>query len=145
MIKRLLRQFPSQSYELTLVNDPDDLLADEGILAALDERGFTLFFEADPVRLRRLVAHFGNWSPSRPLVIVTSTALESLPYDLWQQGHRVSLALHSFFPLLSYPVIKTLTPAQRWRLAQAPPPNRRLGRQATMDYLLKFAFDAEVG
>ena len=144
MIERVLQHFPSQTYGLTLVNDPDNLLSDEGVLAALSERGFTLVNETDPVQLRRRVIQFGDWSTARPLIIVTPALLDSFPYDLWQQGRHVTLALHSFFPLLSYPVVKTLTPAQRWHLTQAPTPDRQLGRRATMDYLLNHVFGVEL-
>jgi hypothetical protein len=143
MIERALQHFPSQTYGLTLVTDPDNLLSDEGVLAALYKREFTLIIDVDPIQLRWRVAQFGVWSTIRPLIIVTPVSLDSLPYDLWQPGHHVTLALHSFFPLLSYPVVKTLTPTQRWHLTQAPTPDQRLGRRATMDYLLKHVFDAE--
>jgi hypothetical protein len=72
--------------------------------------------------------------------VVTAGALNALPYDLWQQGHPVRLALHTFFPDYAYPIIRQLTPYQRWQLSQVPPPSRKLGRRATMDALLGHLF-----
>ena len=145
MLDRLLHFFPPQSYPLTLVSDPDGLLNDEGILAALAERGFTLVDEPDPVHLRYRVEQARPFSSNHPLIVVTAGPPNRLPYDLWQQGHHVTLALHTFFPHLAYPVVRALTPTQRWRLSRAPSPPRRLGRRASMDYILRHAFDADLG
>ena len=124
---------------LILVNDPDGLLADERLLAEIQARGFTVIAERDPVRLRYRYAH------SRPpWVVVTDGPLNALPYDLWQQGQHVELALHQFFPNLAYPLVQTLTPSQRTRLFQAPPPARRLGQAATRAYIFRHVFGLDL-
>ena len=145
MLERVLHSFPPQTYPLILVRDPDGVLADEGVWATLAERGFTLVDEPDPIHLRHRVEQARPFSADRPLIVVTAGSLEELPYDLWQQGHHVTLALHTFFPHLAYPVLRALTPAQRWRLSQSPPPPRRLGRRASLDYILHHAFAADLG
>jgi hypothetical protein len=139
-----LHHFPPHTHPLTLVSDPDDVLADEDVLTALSERGFRLIDERDPVALRHRVEQARPWSIDHPLVIVTAGSLDELPYDLWQQGHHVTLALHTFFPRLAYPVVRTLTPSQRWRLSRAPSPSRRLGRRRTIVFLLRHVFDADL-
>lgn len=116
------------------------MLADETVLAHLAERGFTVISEPDPVRLRGDIAQFGAFTTQRPLIIITPHPLNQLPYDLWQQGHPVTLALHTFFPTLAYPVIQTLTPNQRWRLSQLPLPAHLLGRQGSIDFILRHLF-----
>ncbi len=140
---RSLQAFPPHTHPLTLVSDPDDVLADEDILTALLDRGFTLVDESDPVGLRHRVEQARPWTIDHPLIIIARGPLSELPYDLWQQGHHVTLALHTFFPRLSYPVVRTLTPAQLSRLGRVPVPSRRLGRQATVDFLLRHVFDAD--
>jgi len=143
MVERILTHFPPHTHALTLVSDPDGLLTDEDVLTALSERGFTLVAEPDPVALRYRVETLRPWSVDRPVVVVTPGPLDRLPYDLWQQGHPVTLALHTFFPDLAYPVVRALTPAQRWRLSLAPPPPRRLGRRGTIEFLLRHVFIAD--
>jgi len=143
MLTQTLLHFPPHIHPLILVSDPDGLLADEDVLAALAGRGFTLVNEPDPVTLRHRVEALRPWSIDHPLIVVTAGPLDQLPYDLWQQGHHVTLALHTFFPNLAYPVVRTLTPAQRWRLSQAPPPPRRLGRRGTIEFLLRHVFAAD--
>lgn len=140
MIERVLQQFPPHTHPLTLVSDPDRVLADEGLLAALAERGFRLVNETDAVRLRCRVEEMRPFGRQVPLIVVTAGALNELPYDLWQQGHHVVLALHTFFPNLAYPLVSALTPGQRWRLSQAPAPAKTLGRQGSMDYILRHVF-----
>ncbi|HDQ73855.1 MAG TPA: BREX-3 system phosphatase PglZ [Chloroflexi bacterium] len=140
----VLRHFPSHTHPLTLVSDPDDVLAEEELLTALSERGFTLIDEPDPVALRHRVEQARPWSIDHPLIVVTDGPLDELPYDLWQQGHHVTLALHTFFPRLAYPIVRTLTPSQRWRLSQAVSPSHRLSQRRTMAFVLRHAFDADI-
>jgi hypothetical protein len=139
----ILAHFPPHTHPLTLVSDPDGLLADEDVLTALTECGFTLVDEPDPVALRHRVEALRPWNTDHPLIVVTAGPLDQLPYDLWQQGHHVTLALHTFFPDLAYPVVRALTPTQRWQLSQAPPPPRRLGQRATVEFLLRYVFAAD--
>lgn len=144
MLDQILHHFPPHTHPLSLVHDPDGLLADEGVLAALAEQGFTLLNEADPVALRHRVQQLRPFSLERPLILVTAGPLNELPYDLWQPGHPVRLALHTFFPNLSYPVVRCLSPHQRWRLSQVPPPQRKLGRGATIEAILAGVFGVDL-
>ncbi len=140
----LLRHFPPHTHPLTLVSDPDGLLADEGVLAVLAERGFGLVDESDPVALRHRVEAARPWSVRRPLIVVTAGPLNALPYDLWAQGRLVTLALHTFFANLAYPVLRSLSPTQRWRLSQSPPPPERLGQRRSTAYVLRHVFGVDL-
>jgi hypothetical protein len=144
MIEQILCHLPPHIHPLTLVSDPDGLLADEEVLAVLTARGFTLLDELDPVALRHRVEAARPFSAHRPLIVVTAAQLDELPYDLWAQGHPVTLALHTFFPTLAYPVVRALSPTQRWRLSQSPPPSRRLGQRHTMAHVLRHVFSVDL-
>ena len=143
MLDRILSNFPSYTYPLTLVSDPDNVLADETILNEITERGFSLLHEADPVQIRHRLAEMGNFGLQRPLIIITSGPLNEIPYDLWQQGHHVTLALYTLFPRLNYQVLRELTPQQRWQLSQHPAPKRGLGREDTIVHVLRHAFGVD--
>ncbi|MCA9873355.1 MAG: BREX-3 system phosphatase PglZ [Anaerolineales bacterium] len=143
MLKRLLRHFPPHIHALTLVCDPDNVLADEQMLTALAERGFSLILETDPIQLRQVIGQI-QFDMAHPIVIITPRPLDQLPYDLWQQGHKVSLQLSEFFPHLAHPIVRQLSPEQRWRLSQVPPPPTRLGEQGTKSYLLQYVFAASL-
>ncbi|OQX61660.1 MAG: hypothetical protein B5M51_07435 [Anaerolinea sp. 4484_236] len=136
MINTILQLFPANTHPLTLVSDPDALLGDEELLTTLAKRGFTIISEPDPIRQRHL---YSTTNP--PHIIVTSEALSQLPYDLWQQGQHVTLALHTFFPRLAYPLVQSLTSNQRTLLAQSPPPPARLGQRKTVAYLFQHVFN----
>ena len=138
----ILRHFPSQVYPLTLVHDPDQILIDEAILATLMERGFRVMqADADTVLLQVALASITPpFTINDPLIIVTANPLNQLPYSLWQQGQLVTVALHTFFPTLSYPVLQTLSVNQRWGLGQLTSPVNSLGRQATIAFLLSHLF-----
>lgn len=149
MLDRVLAYFPPHTHPLTLVSDPDALLADEGMLAVLNERGFRLINERDPILLRYTVQQAHPITPEAPVIIITTEALETLPYDLWQQGYQVVLALHQIFPNLAYPALRELSPGQRHRLnavqaTQGIPPTV-LAYRDSLDYLLQMVFDVEPG
>lgn len=139
----LLTHFPAKTHPLTIVSDPDDLLAGEGVLGVLADRGFAVVEEEDPVLLRVRVEAARPWRPDRPLVVVTRGPLAELPFDLWQGAHRVTLSLAAFFPRLAYPVVRALAPSQRARLTAAPPPPTPLGERASLAHVLRHAFGAD--
>lgn len=143
MITEILNLFPPHTHPLTLVSDPDGLLGGETTLVSLAQRGFTLVQEKDPALLRHRVEEVRPFSAEHPLLIITDSLLEELPYDLWQQGHRVQLSIHQYFPNLAYPVVQALSPAQLERLADCSQPVETLGRQKTIEYLLRVVFDAD--
>jgi hypothetical protein len=143
LVEAVLAQFPAHAYPLVLASDPDDLLAEEEVLAALQMRGYRLLREADPIRLRHRLEQMQPFSVEEPLLAITAGRLNALPYDVWQPGHRVELALHTFFPRLAYPVVRQLSPAQRLAASRAPQPDRVLGVRATIDHLLRVVFGAD--
>ena len=144
-LERVLSAFPAGAHELTLVRDPDEVLADEVLRARLTERGFRLVAEVDPIALRLRLEQAKPIDQAHPLIVITADELATLPYDLWSRGHRVELGLQAFFPNLVYPIVRTLSPAQRARLATAAAPAAPLGRRATVEHVLRHALDGESG
>ena len=145
MLDRLLSLFPPHTHPLILVQDPDGLMADESLLAALVERGFTIIQETDPILLHQRIEQVKPFASEKPVILITPDELNALPYDLWQQGHLVTLALHTYFPNLAYPVIRTLTPVQRACLSEATQPKERLGERGTIKFLLQHVFGIQTG
>jgi hypothetical protein len=109
----ILELFPPHMHPLTLVSDPDELLADAEVIAALRERGFQLLRGEDPIRLRLAVRQVRPFTTEWPVIVVTTSSLNSLPYDLWQQGQRITLSLGTCWPGLEVGVLRALTPRQR--------------------------------
>ena len=143
MNAELLRYFPAHTHPLTLLSDPDHLLAGEGLMAELTRRGFQVIQEDDPVLLRHRVEQARPFTVEHPVIITTSGVVEDLPYDLYQCAYRISLSLHQFFPHLAYPVLQTLQPDHIEKLETCQPPHQPLSRQKTIDYLLREIFHAD--
>ena len=144
MLETILQQLVSSEHPLALIRDPDGILQDETLLASLAKRGRVIDREFDPIALRH---EFQRWrlEPGQSLTVITSSSLDRLPYDLWQQGHHVTLALSGFFPHLDYPILRGLRPGQRRKLDQeyaAAKPPRLLSPVETKDYLLRVVFGA---
>jgi hypothetical protein len=140
----VLSLFPPLTHPLTLVSDPDGVLADEDVATELAERGFRRVGDVDPVLLRLHIEQARPWTRERPLIVVTEGQLRDLPYDLWQQGHHVSLSLDRFFPNLAYPIVKALSPDQRGRLSAGPSPPSPLTRNGSLGFVLRHVFGADV-
>jgi hypothetical protein len=144
MINRILDLFPTNTHPIILVSDPDHLLAGESILVALAARGYQIIDESDPVVLRYQIEQVKPFSSERPVIVTTEKIVEELPFDLWQQAHRIRLSLHPFFPNLAYPILHSLTPTQLEILMDCRQPTERLGRLGTIDYILKNVFSLDV-
>ena len=149
MPRSLLALFPVGVHPLTLVSDPDSLLAAPPLRMALAERGMRIVVAADPIALRRDLPPAQPFSLAHPVIIVTDKAVNTLPYDLWQAGRHLALSLAAAFPGLTTSVVRDLTPAQRWRLgetlADAPlPADDVLSADATRDLALRAVFDLDI-
>lgn len=144
MLSRISDLFPANTHLLTLVSDPDGLLTGEQTLVELNQRGFTVIQETDPVVLRHRIDVSQPMNREHPVIVVTTGALESLPYDLYESGHWVSLALHQYFPNLAYPVVRALNAAQLEKLSTCQLPSVTLGRRKTIEFILKQVFDLDL-
>ncbi|MHB8992714.1 MAG: BREX-3 system phosphatase PglZ, partial [Chloroflexota bacterium] len=145
----ILKEFTPDVARLTLVADPDGLLAEEGVLDGIRERGFDLIPFEDPVAFRfayeskyRAVWDRGD---ATDLVVVLRTPrqdLDGLPYDLLQVGRKLSFNLGQLFPNLSYPVVDALNRTDLDALyeAQQKHGSDKLGDNGTKDFILRHVF-----
>src|SRR5574340_299958 len=98
MLSQILSLFPPNTHLLTLVSDPDRLLAGEKMMQELAQRGFEIIQENDPILLHHRVEEERPFAQEHPVIILTAGLLEDLPYSLYQPAYRLSLSLHQFFP-----------------------------------------------
>lgn len=143
MLQRISSLFPSHTHPLTLVSDPDRLLAGEALMAELTRRGFQVIQEDDPVLMRHRMEEARPFTADHPIILTTTGPLEEIPYDLYQDAYRIRLSLHQYFPNLAYPVLQTLSPDQIEILESRPQPVQPLSRQKTINYLLQEVFNAD--
>lgn len=103
----VLRHFQSATGHLSLVADPDGLLLEEQMLAALSARGCDVLTFNDPVAFRYVYESRYRGKPEAALIIRTDRPdVRSLPYDLLAAGRHLTLGLHELAPNLSYPVVR---------------------------------------
>lgn len=107
----ILRAFEPPLSPLLLASDPDDLLLDEAIVAALQNRQVEMVEADDPVAFRylyekkyrkRVATHQVS------LLVRTRGNVEDLPYDLVSQGRLMTFRLNTLFAGLSMKVIRQL-------------------------------------
>ena len=113
--EQILKEFTPGVARLTLVADPDSLLLEETLLAAIRHRGFELISFEDNATFRfayetgfRSRWDRGAASDLEVAVRVDSHDLETLPYDILKAGRPLAFSLGALFPDLSYPVVATL-------------------------------------
>lgn len=148
---QILKEFPPQLARLTLVADPDSLMAEEIILQELRAREYeVLFFENSPsfrfAYEDRYRAHWDRGESSNLVVILPPGEhdLRLLPYDVWSTGQKVSFSLNQLFPHLYQPVLATLERSDFDKLYQAQQHENisgRLGDNATRDFILRHVFE----
>ncbi len=145
----ILQHFQEPIHRLTLVADPDGLLLEEELLAAIRQNGFDLLTFEDPIAFRyayesRYRQHWDQGQDTDLVVILRSpeSGLRALPYDLLESGRTLTFSLPDLFPKLSYPVISDLDPVYLQPLYEAYQgyPGPAMGDRASALFALKHVF-----
>jgi hypothetical protein len=140
---------------LTIVADPDQLLTEQGVVAAIRARGFDLIPFEDHVAFRyayesRYRQRWDRGEETNLVVVlrVPRRDVSDLPYDLLQEARRnerlLSFSIAELFPNLVPGVVAELDRADLDALyrAQALHEPGPLGENATCDFILRHVFDA---
>jgi len=148
--EKILREFTPHVARLTLVEDPDGLLSEEGVLAGIRERGFTLLPFEDHVAFRyayeaKFRVRWDEGEQAELVVVLRSLdgqMDETLPFDLLQAGRRLAFNLGDIFPGLSYPVVAALdrSDLDALSLAYATNAPSGLSENATKDFVLRHVY-----
>ena len=145
----ILNEFVPNVSKLTLVADPDGLLAEEKLILELHRRGFNIIEFKDSVEFRYAyeAKYRSLWDQGKhtDLVVVLrlqNEELETLPYDLLQAGRKLTFNLGDLFPNLSYPVLEKIDPSLLDTLfdAQCKTFPDCMGDNSTKDFILRHVF-----
>ena len=146
----ILREFTPRVARLTVAADPDGLLLEAGILAALRARGFEVTSFEDRVAFRffyesryRSPRDRGRVADLVVAVRSEESNLDAVPFDVLQAGRRLSFSLGDLFPNLSDAVVGTLDRGDFDALHAAvvrEPPARPLGASQTREFVLRHVF-----
>ena len=112
-IDYVLSEFPDEQpfARVTLLEDPDTLLADETIFAKLEERKYRVVEFSTAISLRFVYEMYVRPSSDSRLVVIFRNGEsidEVVPYDIRHNAHRVSLSMRKIFPKLEYAVLSEL-------------------------------------
>lgn len=152
----ILQQFIPIGATLNLVADPDSLFSEEGLVLALRNAGYNLLEFRDPVEFRYAYestchAFHSSHKPAGQederggLIVVVNapdTEFSSVPYDVFQEGRRLSVSLGELFPNLSYPVVAELERSYLDKLfaCHTQYAHERMGDNASRDFILRHVF-----
>ena len=145
----ILREFTPGVARLTVVDDPDGLLAEAGIVETLQARGFEVVSLNDRIAFRffyesRYRSRRDRGDPADMVAVFTGARHEHVvPYDLWRAGRKLSFSLDGLFPRLSWAVVQGMDPSDLDALYAAharEPPKRRLGPSGTRKFVLRHVF-----
>ncbi|MDM8536082.1 BREX-3 system phosphatase PglZ [Desulfobacterales bacterium HSG17] len=145
----ILNEFIPNICRLTLVADPDLLLAEEKLANEIKQRGFYIMMFDDPISFRfayesgpRLGWDNGDLSELVIILNADEDKLSVLPYDLHRLGRTLHFSLNDIFPNLSYSVVRELNRGDLdvlyHALGQYKPEN--MGENATKDFILNHVF-----
>lgn len=146
----VLDEFTPGIEPIIVASDPDGLLRNERVLAALRQRGFALLPFDDPIVFRyayeshyRPLAREAAFAGLVVCVAGASVELDALPYDILASARRVSFSLAALFPRLDQVVLRTLAP-EDWdalHLAESRfSATAVLGESMTKDFVLQHVF-----
>lgn len=148
---QILKEFPRQLGRLTLVADPDSLMAEEIILQELRAREYQVLLFENSLSFRfayedRYRTHWDRGESLNLVVILPPGEhdLRLLPYDVWSNGRKVSFSLNHLFPNLHQPVVAALERSDFDKLYQALRHENisgPLGDYATRDFILRHVFE----
>ncbi|MCQ3973384.1 MAG: BREX-3 system phosphatase PglZ [Anaerolineae bacterium] len=148
---QILKEFPPQLARLTLVADPDSLMAEELISQELRARAYEVLLFENSLSFRfayedRYRTHWDRGESLNLVVILPPGEhdLRLLPYDVWSAGRKVSFSLNHLFPNLHQPVVAALERSDFDKLYQAlrqESISGSLGDYATRDFVLRHVFE----
>ncbi|HKI19797.1 MAG TPA: hypothetical protein VKA15_18055, partial [Isosphaeraceae bacterium] len=94
---------------LAVALDPDRLLTEEAVQAAIRARGYAVLKLEDDIAFRFAFESQYRGHPEQPLLVIReSEQKRDIPFDLLSAGTVVSPGMVSLFPNLSAPVVRGL-------------------------------------
>ena len=145
----IINEFSSGVSQLTIVDDPDCLLAEEIISQRITEKGFEIIDYTNSIEFRYIyeTRYRSKWDSGKALELIIHVhseddKVDSLPFDILNKAKKISFSLHDIFPHLSYLIISELDlhNLDILYLSHTQYAQERLGDNATKDFVLRHVF-----
>jgi hypothetical protein len=136
---------------MLVVIDPDNLLRDESLLAAIQNSSYDILEMEDEITFRNLFerryrVRWDNGEPRHVVVIVhTTESARRIPYDLLKKGKLIEVGVSELFPRLNAITVRELDRAYYNQLfgahASLVQNNQTLrGERSTVEFILRTVF-----
>ena len=110
-LEYILDEFPAEPFsKISILNDPEALVAEEEIFSTLTQRGYILHDFNDKLFLRYVYEHQIRHTDNKIIIIVRDEKypLEEIPYDIFKQARIVSVSISDLFPRLNFTMVSEL-------------------------------------
>lgn len=150
---KILKKFPRNPHNLTIVADPDGILQDTKINNKLRKQGYNILYYPDTTSYKREKYSFRyrfeskyrkQWQKENGLNLLLAfksnkrEVKDIIPYDIWIKGKKIQVSLSGLFPKINHTILSNLEPSyidriyQAYQLYQGP----TIGEVATKKYVL---------
>lgn len=143
--QKILSEFVTGIKPITIVVDPDHLLAEEKITAKLNDMGFVIESFENPIDFRYLfeTKYRPNLCNNSPELLITTLDLSKIPYDILTKARVLEVSLNEIYPNLNWHVVSRLDDQYYNRLYDACQEHlsEKLGENSTKDFILRHVFE----
>ena len=143
--QKILSEFVIGIKPITIVVDPDHLLAEEKITAKLNDMGFVIESFENPIDFRYLfeTKYRPNLCNNSPELLITTLDLSKIPYDILTKARVLEVSLNEIYPNLNWHVVSRLDDQYYNRLYDACQEHlsEKLGENSTKDFILRHVFE----
>ena len=143
--QKILSEFVIGIKPITIVVDPDHLLAEENITAQLNDMGFVIELFENPIDFRYLfeTKYRPNLTDNSLELLITTLDLSQIPFDILAKARVLEVSLNDIYPNLDWHVVSSLDNQYYNRLYEACHEHlsEKLGENSTKDFILRHVFE----
>lgn len=140
-IERYIAEVKATHKQVVLLHDRDGLLRHTDLSQAIAQLGYTVVRAETPWQVRLYYELSRNASAQSTIILIPAD-YQPLP-DMVEGTHRIELGLRELFPLLETAVLQGLS-SVALTLISAIRQYERLGREATLKWLLEHVYNIDV-
>jgi hypothetical protein len=143
--EEILSEFVIGIKPITIVVDPDHLLAEENLTVKLNDMGFVIESFENSIDFRYLfeTKYRPSLSGNSPELLITTLDLSQIPFDILTKARVLEVSLNKIYPNLNWHVVSSLDNQYYNRLYEACQEHlsEKLGENSTKNFILRHVFE----